>query len=104
MRRGEIWYARLAAPRKSRPVLLLTRDGVYEVRSHLTVAPLTRAARGGRYEVGVGPEEGLRQRSVINLDDIDTIPKKQLDRRITVLTPAKMAEVNAAIKYALDLD
>jgi mRNA-degrading endonuclease toxin of MazEF toxin-antitoxin module len=54
--------------------------------------------------VGVGPEEGLRQRSVINLDDIDTIPKKQLDRRITVLTPAKMAEVNAAIKYALDLD
>jgi mRNA-degrading endonuclease toxin of MazEF toxin-antitoxin module len=103
VRRGEIWYARLDPPRRSKPVLLLTRDGVYDVRTHVSVAMVTRSARGLPFEVPVGPGDGLRYESAVNLDDINTIPKASLDRRITMLSPAKMADVAAAISYALEL-
>jgi mRNA-degrading endonuclease toxin of MazEF toxin-antitoxin module len=52
--------------------------------------------------VPVGPDDGLSTESVINLDDILTIPMAALDRRITLLNAEKMREVGAAIKYALD--
>lgn len=104
MRRGEIWWADLGRVRNVRPVLLLTRDGVYSVRTHITVAPLTRTAHASSYEVPVGLDEGLRQASVVNLDDIQTIPIASLERMATALSARKMAEVASAIKYALDLD
>jgi mRNA-degrading endonuclease toxin of MazEF toxin-antitoxin module len=40
----------------------------------------------------------------VNLDDIQTMPMAWLDRRITTLSPEKMAEVAGAIRFALDLD
>ena len=40
---------------------------------------------------------------MINVDDLQTIPMVQLQRRITELTPLKMAEVDGAIKFALAL-
>jgi mRNA-degrading endonuclease toxin of MazEF toxin-antitoxin module len=53
--------------------------------------------------VRLGPEDGLRRQSVVNLDDIITVRRTTLARRITELSTAKMAEVDLAIKFALAL-
>jgi mRNA interferase MazF len=84
-------------------VLLLTRDSAYSVRTFVTVAPLTRSVRAIASHVPVGPDDGIRRESAINLDDLQTIPVAQLDRRVTRLSAEKMAEVESAIKFALAL-
>jgi len=53
--------------------------------------------------VPIGPEDGVPQLSVINLDDIQTMPTSQILRRIAMLSDERMAEVDRAIKFALDL-
>jgi mRNA interferase MazF len=87
----------------TRPVVLLSRNDVYNVRGYLTIAPITSTIRSIDSHVRVGPEDGLRRRSVINLDDIQTINGRLLARRISVLSDAKMAQVNEAIRFALAL-
>ncbi len=103
MRRGEIWWAELLPPIGRRPALLLSRDAAYRVRNAVTVAMVTRTIRGIPVEVPLGTEDGMPTRCVVNLDNILTIPKARLTERITALTAEKMAAVNNAIVFALDL-
>ena len=103
MKRGEIWWARMPGPARSRPVLLLSRDEAYAKRTQVTIAPLTRRIRELPVEVLVGRADGLPSESAVNLDNINTIDKVALDNRITQLSPQKMAAVDSAIKFALDL-
>lgn len=103
LRRGEIWWAGLGPPIGSRPVLLISRDRAYVTRRSVTIAPITSRIRGLPVEVPVGPADGLSRPSVVNLDDIATVRKATLERRIAQLSSEKMAEVERAIKFALDL-
>ena len=64
---------------------------------------VTRTARSIPVEVPLGPEDGMPQQCVVNLDDILTIPKARLAERITTLSPQKMSAVAKAIIFALDL-
>ena len=104
MKRGEIWWAELPKPAGRRPVVLLSRDEAYLVRELVTVAPVTTRIRNIPVEVPVGRREGLPRAGVANLDVITTIPKNFLVERIVVLSPEKMAELENAIKFALDLE
>ncbi len=103
MRRGEVWRADLPSPVGRRPVLLLSRDAAYRVRTSVTVAVVTRTVRGIPVEVTLGPEQGMPASCVVNLDDILTIPKSLLAGQITSLPSDKMAAVAKAIAFALDL-
>jgi len=103
MRRGEVWWGEFPAPIGRRPVVLLSRDSAYRVRSAATVAPVTRTIRNIPLEVALDENDGLPSRCVANLDDIATIPKTLIRRRIAVLSAEKMQEVEAAIRFALDL-
>ncbi len=103
MLRGEVWWAEMPPPAGRRPVLLLSRDAAYVVRTSVTVAVITRTIRGIPTEVPLGPEDGMRTKCVVNLDDILTIPKSRLAERIAALSPAKIAAVARAITFALDL-
>lgn len=103
MRHGEVWWAELPAPVGRRPVVLLSRDVAYRVRTSITVGIVTRVARNIPVEVPLGPEDGMPQQCVVNLDDILTIPKARLTGRITVLSPQKMTAVARAVIFALDL-
>ena len=47
--------------------------------------------------------DGVPSSCVVNLDDLTTIPKALLQRRLTVLSPEKMQQVDDAIRFALDL-
>ncbi|MGH7777415.1 MAG: type II toxin-antitoxin system PemK/MazF family toxin [Candidatus Dormibacterales bacterium] len=104
MRRGELWWADLPEPLGHRPVLLLSREQAYAIRTRVTVAPLTTTIRRIPTEVPLGAEEGLPRGSVANLDDIATIPKSRIARRIGALSQAKMNAVREAIVFALALD
>ena len=103
MRRGEVWWAELPSPVGKRPVLLLSRDSAYGVRTSVTVAIVTRTVRNIPVEVLLGQEDGMPAKCVVNLDDILTIPMSKLTDRITTLPMEKMNEVVKAISFALDL-
>jgi mRNA interferase MazF len=103
LRKGEIWWANLRPPAGRRPVLLLSRDEAYAVRTAVTVAPLTTTIRGIPVEVQLVESEGLPRTCAINLDSLLTIPRSYLTDRITRLSPAKMEEVRRALFFAHDL-
>jgi len=104
MRRGEIWWAELEPPAGRRPVLLLSRDEAYIVRSLITVAAVTTRVRHAPAEVPLGPEDGMPRACVANLDSINTIPKDCLRTRLAALSPQKLREVEQAIHVALGLE
>ena len=103
MRRGEVWWAELPSPIGRRPVVLLSRDTAYQVRTSVTVGIITSVARNIPVEVPLGLKDGMPRQCVINLDNILTIPKTRLAERITTLLPQKMTAVARAIVFALDL-
>ena len=103
MRRGEIWWAEVEPPAGRRPVVLLSRDEAYVVRSLIIVAPITTHIRHISSEVPLGADDGMPQNCVANLDTITTIPKDCLRNRLAALSPQKMKEVEAAIHFALGM-
>ncbi len=104
MRRGEIWWAELAAPAGRRPVLLLSRNEAYAVRELVTVAPVTTRIRGIPSELPLGPEDGLPKACVVNLDTITTIAKASLRERLTSLGAEKLRAVDVALHFSLGLE
>ena len=104
MKRGEIWWVELPPPTGRRPVLLLSRNEAYAVRELVTIAPVTTRIRRIPSEVNLGPEEGLPQQCVANLDTITTIAKASLRERLTTLSSDKLKEVEVAIHFALGLE
>jgi len=104
MKRGEIWWAELEPPAGKRPVVLLSRDEAYAVRSLVIIAPVTTRIRGIAAEVPLTAEDGMSQACVVNLDVITTIPKDCLRSRHTILNRIKLKEIEAAIHFALGLD
>ena len=104
MRRGELYWARLPPPSGRRPVLIVTRTGVLDVRTSITVAPVTRTIRAIPSEFPVGRRHGLRANSVVNCDSLQTIPKALLGRRpIGRLTPLDLVALDGALRYALGI-
>jgi mRNA interferase MazF len=104
VRRGEIWWAELEPPAGRRPVVLLSRNEAYSVRSLVIVAPVTTRIRHIASEVALSTADGLPQDCVANLDTITTIPKDCLRSRLTALSPKKLKEVEAAIRFALGME
>jgi mRNA interferase MazF len=104
MQRGEAWWANMPAPSGRRPVILLSRDAVYNSKTSFTVGAVTRTIRNIPSEVKLGQEDGFPVECIVNLDELMTIPKSQLINKITTLSEEKMQAVKRAILYALDLD
>src|SRR5215211_1192378 len=101
MKRGELWWANLPPPAGHRPVLLLSRDAAYAVRTLVIIAPVTTRIRNIPSEVRLGRADGLPRECVANLDVITTVPKASLQQRIGQLGPAQIAALEAAIHFAL---
>jgi mRNA interferase MazF len=100
VRRGELWLAQVG--RKKRPVLVLTRTEVIDVRHLVTVAEVTTSIRGLAAEVDVDHAGvGLDRPSVINCDGIHTVGRASLAGPIGEVDDATMHKVCAAVGYAL---
>lgn len=103
MRPGEVWWARLDPPMGHRPVVLVSRDDAYTYRELIMVAPVTTRIRGIRGELPLGPEDGLPRRCAANVDSLATIRKSRAYELIGPLSPAKLAALDDALRYALGL-
>lgn len=90
MQRGEIWFA--ATPGGDRPVLILTRDPVAGRIGSVVVAALTRTRRGLVSELELTPADGVPTDSVVNFDNLHTIPRETFRRKIVALSPGRMAD------------
>jgi mRNA interferase MazF len=73
-------------------------------RYRVTVAPMTSTVRGPSTEVPMGPQNGLQQTSVVNCDDVATIPTSALGRHVGYLLPAQEQALSQAFRSAFDPD
>ncbi|MGE0127244.1 MAG: type II toxin-antitoxin system PemK/MazF family toxin [Blastocatellales bacterium] len=105
MKQGDVYWYTFRAPDKRRPVLLLTRDSAISFLTGITIAPLTTRIRDIPTEVVLTPEEdGVLTECAVNVDNIQTIQKTNLDEYLTSLSAERMREVRAAIEFALGFD
>jgi mRNA interferase MazF len=96
MRRGEIWFA--TTPGGDRPVLILTRDPVAERIGSVVVAALTRTRRGLVSELSLtAANDGVPTDCVVNFDNLHTLPRASLRRRVTTLSTTRMGEACRAL-------
>lgn len=102
--RGDVRLVRFPPPDKARPVLVLTRDSAVPYLSRVTVAPITSTIRGVPSEVIVGPDDGLKAASAVNLHNVLTIPKENIGRRVAHLGDDRMREICRALGFALGCD
>lgn len=100
MTRGEIWLAEVG--RKRRPVLVLTRPEVIDVRELVTVAEITTSIRGLAVEVELDRDASrLDVRSVINCDGLHTVALSSLATLVGTVDDATMTKVCWAVGYAI---
>lgn len=97
MNRGEVWWAQVG--RKRRPVLVLTRPEVIDVRELVTVAEVTTTVRGLAVEVPL--PESVAGGSVVNCDGVHTVRRSSLSDRLGELDDRTMRAVCRAVTYAL---
>jgi len=88
--------------RKRRPVLVLTRPEVIDVRALVTVAEVTTSIRNIAAEVEFDhAKAGLERPSVINCDGLHTITKASLTTYAGSVTEEDLERICAAVVYAL---
>ncbi len=100
MKRGEVWLAEVG--RKRRPVLVLTRSEVLDVRALVTVAEISTSARGLAAEVELDHSAvGLEQPSVINCDGLHTVAQTTLTTLVGQIDDDTLERVCIAVSHAL---
>jgi len=82
----------------------VTRSVAIPVLANVTVASVTSTVRGLPTEVTVGREHGLEHESVVNCDNLATLPKDALRTRRGALDPQSLHRLRHALRIALDLD
>ena len=102
--RGDVRLYNFAPPNKKRPVVVLTRDSAIAYLSTVTVAPITSALRGVPSEVALNEDDGLKAPCAVNLHNPVTVSQERLGRRLTQLSPARMNEICAALRFSLGCD
>lgn len=99
VRRGDVWWAEVPGD-KVRPVVVLTRNRFIPRLHAVLVAPVTSTVRDIPTEVPLGPDDGMPRACAANFDNVFTLRKERLERRITRLTDSRLAAVCAAYRFA----
>jgi mRNA interferase MazF len=98
---GEVWWGEIP-DQGPRPYLVLTRDAAIPVLSHVLVAPVTRSVRSIPTEVPLGAAEGLHTECAATMDNVTTVRKGYLVRRMGSIDRSRRREVCAALSAAVD--
>ncbi len=95
---AQVWWADLD---KVRPVVVLTRSSVAPRLRRVLVAPITTVSRGLPVEVALGSQEGVRDGSVANLDNVQLVPVDRLLRRAGRIGGARWSEFCGAMRRVM---
>ena len=101
MKRGEVRWYRFKHPDKKRPVVVLTRDAALDFLNEVTVVAITSTIRDIPSEVFLDYLDGMPTSCAVNCDHIQSIPKGKIGTLITKLSPEKLAQIRAALEFAL---
>lgn len=106
MRRGELYrvYRPGADPKRYRCFVVVSRQVLIDSRfSTVICAPVFTSGEGLSTQLAVGPDEGLKHASWIMCDNLVSLLKSDLTQYLGSLSPAKVLELNHALKMALGL-
>ena len=98
--RGQLRWAE-TVDGKRRPVVILTRDAVLDVRTSVTVADVTTSVRGLAVEVPLDEDVGLVASSVVNCDGMQTLRQSAIGELIAVLDEDVLEEICTAAAIAI---
>lgn len=108
MRRGELYrvsHPSRRDPKRNRVFVIVSRQMLIGTRfSSVICAPVYSSHDGLATQVAVGIDEGLKHESSIHCDELVSLPKSLLTNYVGELPPAKIKELNAALRMALELD
>ncbi len=101
LNRGEVHLVKFPSPDKQRPALVLTRMSAIDLLTRVTIAPITSTVLGIPTEVVLTAEDGMKRTCAVNLDNVTTIHRDRLGRRVAVVGAERMREVCAALAFAV---
>lgn len=109
MRRGDVWWADFGEPR---PVVLLSGDETSGFQALQVVEPSGIDISGLGIEVSIGAIDGLSHEGVLRLAFpnpnfvfctwLTTVTADSLTARAAVLTPAKLDEIDEALRRSTE--
>lgn len=103
MNRGEVYDVEWPGVGR-RPVVVITRPTAIPYLANLVVAMITTRVRRLPTEVTLGAAAGVVDGSVINADNLFTVPKTALLRHRGRLGFAELRALDDALRIALALD
>jgi len=99
--RGEVWLVDLGYIAKVRPCIVISVPVLDEERALVTLVPHTTRARGTRFEVDI--EAKFLRSGVFDAQNLVTIPYIKLIKKLGILSPEQLAQVEEALYLWLDL-
>jgi mRNA interferase MazF len=106
MKRGELYRVHKPAGdlKQYRFFVVVSRQVLIDSKfSTVVCAPVFSNGQALSTQVAVGPEQGVKHPSWIMCDNLVSLRKADLTDYVSSLSPAKIAELNRALKAALDL-
>lgn len=106
MRRGELYRVHKPGgdPKQYRSFVIVSRQALIDSKfSTVICIPIYSSGEGLATQVSIGPEEGLKHTSWVMCDNLVSLRKSDLTYYVGSLRATKQAEVDAALKVALDL-
>lgn len=106
MKRGELYRVRKPQgdQKAFRAFVIVSRQALIDSGfSSVVCAPVFSSGEGLSTQVAVGVDEGLKHLSWIFCDNLVSLRKSDLTDYLGSLTPAKIVELDRALKMALDL-
>jgi mRNA interferase MazF len=106
MKRGELYRVHKPGgdPKQYRTFLIVSRQILIGSQfSTVVCAPVFTHGEGLSTQVAVGTDEGLKQASWIMCDDLVSLRKTDLTNFLGTLAGPRLAELDQALKMALDL-
>ena len=106
MRRGELYrvFKPGGDPKQYRIFSIVSRQALIDSRfSTVVCAPIFSSGEGLSTQLAIGPDEGLKHPSWIMCDNLVSMRKSELTHYVGSLSRPKLAELDRALKMALDL-
>ena len=102
--RGDVRLYQFAPPDKLRPAVVLTRQTMISRLSTVTLAPITSTIRDVTSQVVLDERDGMKGPCAVNLHNAVTVPQERVSVLVAQLSPERMREICAALRFSLGCD